>query len=178
MLSSLAAWFEQGALSSAVRMSADTAGARSNRGAGRVELHWRISLGLRTWWHSLEARARRWLPRAMSWVKFLCLAFWKAWGHMVGVNAAWGQVYLRDRCRCSSPVCSRRDVTPHHLQFRSAGGSDADENMASLCTWCHLFGVHGGRIRATGSAASVRWELGPREAPVLRVAGRQRLAAA
>ena len=110
----------------------------------------------------------------MSWVKFLCLAFWKAWSHLVGLNVAWGQVYLRDCCRCSSPVCSRRDVTPHHVMFRSAGGSDADENMASLCTWCHLFGVHGGRIRAAGSAGQIRWELGAREAPCVRVVGRRR----
>jgi hypothetical protein len=96
-------------------------------------------------------------------------------GHLVGVNVAWGQVYLRDRCRCSSPVCSRRDVTPHHLRFRSAGGGDEDDNLASLCTWCHLFGVHGGRIRATGSAGKIRWELGSRAAPCVRVEGRQRL---
>jgi len=175
MLSSLTAWLEQGALTHAVQMSADReARALSKRSAGRVAVRWRVSLGLRSWWYSLEACARRWLPRGMSWVKFLCLAFWQAWCHLVGVNVAWGQVYLRDRCRCSSPVCSRRDVTPHHLQFRSAGGSDADENMASLCTWCHLFGVHGGRIRATGSAGSILWELGAREAPCVRVQGRQR----
>jgi hypothetical protein len=179
MLSSLSAWLEQGALRHAVQMSAaKTTGAPSkSRSAGRVAVRWRVSLGLRTWWHALEARARRFLPRGMSWVKFLCLTFWRAWGHMVGVNVAWGQVYLRDRCRCSSPVCSRRDVTPHHLRFRSAGGSDEDENMASLCTWCHLFGVHGGRIRATGSAGQIHWELGPRAAPCVRVEGRQRVAA-
>ena len=192
MLSSLTAWLEQGALAHAVQTSAQsttgalahavqtsaqsTAGAlsRSVRSAGRVEVRWRVSLGLRMWWHSLEACARRWLPRGLSWVKYLCLAFWQAWCHMVGLNVAWGQVYLRDRCRCSSPVCSRRDVTPHHLHFRSAGGSDADANMTSLCTWCHLFGVHGGRIRATGSVGKIRWELGSREAPCLRVEGRRR----
>ncbi|MEO8184079.1 MAG: hypothetical protein ABI895_35110 [Deltaproteobacteria bacterium] len=91
------------------------------------------------------------------------------------ISAALVAVYLRDRCRCSSPVCSRRDVTPHHLRFRSAGGSDEDDNMASLCTWCHLFGVHGGRLRATGSAGNIRWELGAREAPCMRVEGRQRI---
>jgi hypothetical protein len=177
MLSSLTAWLEQGALTHAVQTSAaSTTGAlsRSTRGAGRVEVRWRVSLGLRSWWHSLEARARPFLLRGMSWVKFLCLTFWRAWGHMVGLNIAWGQVYLRDRCRCSSPVCSRRDVTPHHLRFRSAGGSDADENMASLCTWCHLFGVHGGRIRAQGRAGEIRWELGARGAPCVRVEGRRR----
>jgi hypothetical protein len=181
MLSSLTAWLEQGALTHAVQMSAErsadrTVGALSKqvRSSGRVEVHWRVSLGLRTWWHSLAARARPFLLRGMSWVKFLCLAFWKAWGHMVGLNVAWGQVYLRDLCRCSSPVCSRRDVTPHHLHFRSAGGSDDDENMASLCTWCHLLGVHGGRIRALGRAGEIRWELGAREAPCVRVEGRRR----
>jgi hypothetical protein len=179
MLSSLTAWLEQGALRHAVQMSApNTTGlAAKSRSAGRVAVRWRVSLGLRTWWHALEARARRFLPREMSWVKYLCLTFWRAWGHMVGVNVAWGQVYLRDRYRCSSPVCSRRDVTPHHLRFRSAGGGDEDENMASLCTCCHLFGVHGGRIRATGSAGQIHWELGPREAPCVRVEGRRRWAA-
>jgi hypothetical protein len=37
-----------------------------------------------------------------------------------------------------------------------------------------LFGVHGGRIRATGRAGSILWELGAREAPCVRVQGRQR----
>jgi hypothetical protein len=181
MLSSLTAWLEQGALAHAVQMSAETTPgqlSKATRSAGRVQVRWRVSLGLRTWWRSLEACAQRFLRRGMSWVKFLCLIFGKAWGHMVGLNVAWGQVYLRDRCRCSSPVCSRRDVTPHHLRFRSAGGSDQDENMVSLCTSCHLQGVHGGRIRATGSAARIRWELGPRAQPCVRVEGRQRLAMA
>jgi hypothetical protein len=177
LLSSLTAWLEQGALTHAVQMSAPNppgAESKGTRSAGRVEVRWRVSLGLRSWWHALEARARPYLPRGMSWVKFLCLVFWRAWQHLVGVNVAWGQVYLRDRCRCSSPVCSRRDVTPHHLRFRSAGGSDDDQNLTSLCTWCHLFGVHGGRIRATGPAGKIRWELGPRGAPCVRVEGRRR----
>ncbi|MEO8178743.1 MAG: hypothetical protein ABI895_07915 [Deltaproteobacteria bacterium] len=181
MLSSLTAWLEQGALRHAVQMSAPNTtdgGAKSVRSAGRVEVRWRVSLGSRTWWHALEARARPFLPRGMSWVRFLCLTFWRVWGHMVGLDVAWGQVYLRDRCRCSSPVCSRRDVTPHHLRFRSAGGGDEDENMTSLCAWCHLYGVHGGRIRATRDAGKIRWELGPREAPCLRVEGRRRWAPA
>jgi hypothetical protein len=65
-------------------------------------------------------------------------------------------------------------VTPHHLTFRSAGGGEEDENLASLCTWCHLFGVHGGAIRARGPASCIEWELGTPE-PCLRVRGRERL---
>jgi hypothetical protein len=67
-------------------------------------------------------------------------------------------------------------VTPHHLQFRSAGGSDEDHNIVSLCTWCHLHGVHDGRIRALGTADHMRWELGPRGSPRVVVAGRERAA--
>jgi len=113
----------------------------------------------------------------MSWVKYLWLTFWHAWRHPLGVNVPWGQVYLRDRPRRSSPVCSRRAVTPHHLQFRSAGGSDEDDNLASLCPWCHLLGVQGGRIRAQGSDGHIVWELGSREQPCLGVDGRERLVA-
>ena len=92
-------------------------------------------------------------------------------------DIAYGHIYVRDRFRCSSPVCSRRDVTPHHLQFRSAGGSDEDENIGSLCTWCHLLGVHGGRIRARGRAGHIRWELGPVGSPCIVVEGRDRAVA-
>ena len=57
-LSSLTAWLEQGMLRHAVQMSApNTTGAL--RCAGRVELRWRVSFGLRIWWHALEAADRR-----------------------------------------------------------------------------------------------------------------------
>ena len=50
------------------------------------------------------------------------------------------------------------------------GGSDADENVIALCTWCHLEGVHGGRIEVTGRAGELSWDLGG-----LRVEGRERV---
>jgi hypothetical protein len=113
----------------------------------------------------------------MSWLKFLCLSIWSAWRHLLGTKVAYGHIYIRDRYRCSSPVCNRRDVTPHHLQFRSAGGSDEPKNTTSVCTGCHLCGVHGGRIRARGTAECIRWELGAAGSPCLVVHGRERVAA-
>jgi hypothetical protein len=136
-----------------------------------------MSRDTRAWWRALEAQSSRWLPRGMSWLKFLCLGVWRSWQHLLGVDVAYGRIYIRDRHRCSSPVCSRRDVTPHHLKYRSAGGGEEDENLASLCCWCHLSGVHGGRIRARGTAGKIRWELGSPERPCLRVDGRERLSA-
>jgi hypothetical protein len=82
-------------------------------------------------------------------------------------------VYRRDAFRCTSPVCTRRDVTPHHLKFRSHGGGDDAENVASLCVWCHLHGVHEGRIRAEPPASRIRWRIG--RAGTLCVEGRTRL---
>jgi hypothetical protein len=54
---------------------------------------------------------------------------------------------------------------------------DAPGNIASVCTWCHLCGVHGGRIRALGPAERIRWELGVPGHPCVVVNGRERVAA-
>jgi len=77
-----------------------------------------------------------------------------------GAEPEYFEVYRRDRFRCASPVCARRDVTPHHLVFRSHGGGDEDENVASLCVWCHLHGVHEGRILAEPPASRIHWRIG------------------
>ena len=175
MLASLTRWLEGGLQMSAGPARLTASGVGSS--AGRVVLRLRVSRANYTWWRGLEAQARRWLPRGMSWFRFLCLSLWQAWRHLLGRDVAYGRIYIRDGGRCMSPVCNRRDVTPHHLQFRSAGGSDEDENIGSGCTWCHLHGIHGGRIRATGRADCIRWELGPASCPCLVVNGRERVAA-
>jgi hypothetical protein len=175
MLGGLAAWVSSGCQMSGAGPS--PAGVQRRSFAGRVTLRLRMSRECYLWWRGLEAQARRWLPAGMSWLRFLCLAMWHGWGHLLGGDVAYAHIYIRDRYRCTSPVCMRRDVTPHHLHFRSAGGSDDAHNVASLCTWCHLHGVHGGRIRALGPASHIHWELGPRSAPALIVHGRVRMAA-
>jgi hypothetical protein len=53
-------------------------------------------------------------------------------------------------------------VTPHHLRFRSHGGDDSDENLTSLCTWCHLEGIHNGHMSAAPPASAIRWTFGRR----------------
>jgi len=160
-----------------VQMSAAPHPPRALASAGRVTLRLRVSRSLYTWWRGLEAQSRRWLRRGMSWLRFLCLSLWRAWRHLLGADVTYGGIYLRDGYRCRSPVCSRRDVTPHHLHFRSQGGSDEPENVAAVCSWCHLFGIHGGCIRAEGTAEHIRWELGPTGQPCLVVEGRERVAA-
>ena len=188
MLASLERWLESGLEGRLDRIQMSAASRRSHSqqesssgvktaSAGRVALRLRVSRETHAWWRGLEAQARRWLPRGMSWLKFLCLSLWRGWRHLLGSDEMYHGVYVRDRYRCRSPVCSRQDVTPHHLVFRSKGGSDEANNVATVCSWCHLFGIHGGRIRAQGTAELIHWELGAPEHPCLVVHGRERRAA-
>jgi len=84
-------------------------------------------------------------------------------------------IHRRDRYQCSCPVCERQDVTLHHVTYRSHGGGDEPENLVSLCSFCHLDGEHGGRLRVRGRADDATWTLGPTRAPVMVVRGRERI---
>ena len=56
-----------------------------------------------------------------------------------------------------------RAYDDHHVEFRSAGGSDDLGNRTTLCAWHHLRGVHAGTVRCTGTAPGrLRFELGLR----------------
>ena len=62
-------------------------------------------------------------------------------------------VDARDGLRCR--ICLKYagvDIHRHHLVYRSAGGRTATENVLSLCANCHLVGIHGGRLKASGDA--------------------------
>jgi len=74
------------------------------------------------------------------------------------------RVFERDGWRCTVPGCSsRRNLHDHHVEFRSAGGSDALDNRTSLCAWHHQRGVHEGLVRCRGRApGALRFDLGLR----------------
>ena len=148
-------------------------------------LRLRISDEQAGWWRYLERSFHRYersqgpfgtSSGEMSFVEFACLAVWLTWYPSVKATGAfdrWTSVYVRDRYQCSSPLCSRRDVTPHHLRFQSQGGGHEDENVAALCSWCHLEGIHGGRIKAQPPASAIHWRFGrPGEVPLV-VRGRE-----
>jgi hypothetical protein len=47
------------------------------------------------------------------------------------------------------------------VRFRAHGGGDEPANLTTLCTFCHLEGVHVGRISVLGSAPDgLEWRLG------------------
>jgi hypothetical protein len=62
-------------------------------------------------------------------------------------------VDARDGLRCR--ICleyAGLDIHRHHLVYRSAGGLTTTANILSLCPNCHVVGVHGGRLKASGNA--------------------------
>ena len=138
--------------------------------AGRVRIAMSLRDDLARFWRIVEGMHRRLAPDE-SFVWFLCAAVERAWRGAHAGNVAYQDVYLRDRFRCASPTCSRRDVTPHHVVFRSHGGGDERSNLVSLCTVCHLELVHGGRLKVTGEApGGLTWRIG---ADVVVVDGRR-----
>lgn len=87
-------------------------------------------------------------------------------------RVAYQQIYERERFRCASPVCTNRDLTPHHLIFQSRGGGEGDDNIVGLCIARHLELLHLGRLAAAPPAGHVRWTLG--RTPLLVIDGRER----
>src|SRR5690606_37402115 len=105
---------------------------------------------------------------------FLLEAFWLTWLRVdPDGQVAYHTIYERDRHRCASPVCTRRDVTPHHLVFRSRGGGEEPSNLISLCVTCHLELLHGGRLGSEAPADRVRWTIGRHG--LLEVVGRRKV---
>jgi hypothetical protein len=152
---------------------------------GRVTLRWVVKEKTRRFFRALERVFDRVSTRVCrkpaSFLRFLCENFCRIWlpvlrrEHLTesGEPPEYFGVYRRDVFRCSSPVCTRKDVTPHHLVFRSRGGGDEDENVTSLCV-CHLHGVHEGRIAAEPPASRIRWRIG--RSGMLLIDGRTLLA--
>ncbi len=141
-------------------------------GAGHT-IRFRVSDGLAAYFDRLRRRFERVAPRDASFIGFLGLAVWDAWLPAVrGTVGRWLEIHLRDRWRCCSPVCTRRDLTLHHLVFKAHGGGAEPANTASVCPWCHLDGIHQGRLRASPPASRIRWVIG-RE-PIMRADGRVR----
>ena len=64
---------------------------------------------------------------------------------------------------CTVPGCSRPAVHSHHIQYRSHGGGDEEENQTGICLAHHLHGIHEGYVRVRGRAPDeLEWELGER----------------
>ena len=81
-------------------------------------------------------------------------------------------VVERDGYRCAVPGCTPRwNLHDHHLEFRSAGGSDEPANRITLCAFHHQRCLHAGLLRVRGRAPDgLLFELGLRSgaSPLVR----------
>ncbi|MFW5920986.1 MAG: HNH endonuclease, partial [Polyangiales bacterium] len=120
------------------------------------------------------AHADAGLPgRFLQWA---CLTFWQTWAPSLPTKLKWGNVYRRDRYRCISPVCDSRNITPHHMKYKSAGGTDDDENMGSVCHTEHLDLIHTFRsLRLYPPASHPTWVFG-KDKTLFVVEGREKRA--
>ena len=141
---------------------------------GRARLRVRVHESTRLLYRDVSRAFARQHP-SRPLLRSLCQHFMAVWGPVLARKRKhkYEHIYERDGYACTSPVCDRHDVTPHHLKFRSRGGGDEPENLTSLCVWCHLEGVHGGRIRAEPKSDGIHWTIG-RVAPI-RVVDRDKV---
>ena len=55
-------------------------------------------------------------------------------------------VFERDGWKCRH--CQNRNgLHPHHIIFKSHGGLDALNNLITLCSCCHIEGIHRGHLK-------------------------------
>mgnify|MGYP007032564569 FL=1 len=140
-------------------------------GAG-CELSFRVSAFVIAELHRQRAVFDRVRPAdtPMTFVEFLCTSLCMAWLPIVirGNDVAYASVYQRDRWQCSNPMCDEPGREPHHVELRSRGGSDGDENVISTGHACHRPGIHGGRLGVTGPADDLTWTIGTDPVAVVR----------
>jgi hypothetical protein len=110
-------------------------------------------------------------------LRIIARHFIDTWKAAVQVrNTVRNRVIERDRGYCKVPGCSREAGHGHHVDYKSHGGSDDEQNRASLCVGHHLHGVHGGKIRVHGTAPDrLVFELVERPGTVLGPRGPEHL---
>jgi hypothetical protein len=161
-----------GTLAEAIRAVEEASGTPGARSRAKVTLKLRVDPEVALLWRQVQHAYREAGFDEEQMVRQLCLTFWQTWAQHLGTSDKWEAIYARERYECSNPVCPRKDVTLHHLRFRAHGGTDDPENLSAPCAWCHLEGIHGGRIKALPPASSATWIAG--RTPVVKIEGRDK----
>ena len=112
---------------------------------------------------AVRAEAKRWLWAGECLFR-LAEHFVETWrAHLKDARTVQQRVRARDNHLCQVPGCSRASVHSHHIIPLSQGGTDDPWNLVSLCAAHHLLGIHGGRMRVSGTAPDkLTWEFGLR----------------
>jgi hypothetical protein len=142
------------------------------RHRGMATLRLRLPEHLLLRWKALAASHRRIRGKQESFVMFLCKVAWREWAPEIDVEVKFKHIHTRDRFRCLCPVCTKRNIGPHHMQRRIKGGNDTKENNVSACYVCHLPGIHRQCwLKVEPTPNGLRWTIGLD--PTLVVEGRE-----
>jgi hypothetical protein len=161
-----------GGLAEAIRAVEEASGTSGARHRAKVTLKLRVDPEVALLWRQVQHAYREAGFDEEQMVRQLCLTFWQTWAQHLGTSDKWEPIYARERYECSNPVCPRKNVTLHHLLFRAHGGTDHPDNLSTPCAWCHLEGIHGGRIKALPPASRTTWIVG--RTPVIKIEGREK----
>ena len=173
---SLDTWIERAGRMSCVALRAALQGEEEAqmcaRGNVEIVVPRRIRGLLAMAFHAVRNAAGEWISPGECLVRIgeHFLEVWKA--ALEEPDTPRKRVLERDLGLCQVWGCTRAAVHAHHIQFRSAGGSDDPMNLVSLCAAHHLQCVHNGWIRVRGKAPDgLYWELGvrPGRAPLVVV---------
>ena len=150
----------------ALRDTLTTIGNRDRGPLVRVEFSLRES-AVELW---TEARRRICAATGASWISDREILMHAAVEFLVTYLPLWFEeladgnpIAVRERFRCAIPGCTVHGGAPHHLRYRSQGGSDEEDNLLNVCYTHHIEGQHRGRIRVHGRAPDdLVFELGIR----------------
>jgi hypothetical protein len=115
-------------------------------------------------WRDARQRTERAAGRpVLPWQSLLVVLtdFLDKWDNPQNVELPRGhRILARDGYQCTAPGCSaRRNLEIHHIIRRSRGGSDNPANLTVLCAVHHRHVLHGGWMRAAGTATDgIVWE--------------------
>lgn len=158
-------WIAQAERSTCVALGRLVDCAEETQMCARREVAWRVPARVgalvRAAFRAAREAEGRWLTPGECVVR-LAEHFVATWeGAIPERRTRAAKVIRRDLGFCQVPGCSRAAVHAHHLQFRSAGGSDDPSNLVAVCAGHHHQGVHAGWVRVSGTApGALRWELG------------------
>jgi hypothetical protein len=70
-----------------------------------------------------------------------------------------GKIKETQRFTCQNPECCRRTLRcdAHHVIWRSKGGDDRVENLATACKGCHLRLIHTGIVTVERVGSALLW---------------------